>query len=122
MGSLFDTLLTAADASTRKDWETFASCYHADVDAWAPTYDVQGRDELVATIQQQNVVDGVELDMTLIVETDDTVVAEWVWSIPNPSTGDRARNYGLSYYGFEDGQIIKVRQYFDTASFLRQFE
>jgi ketosteroid isomerase-like protein len=122
MGSLFDTLLTAADASTRKDWETFASCYHEDVDAWAPTYDVQGRDELVATIRQQNVVDGVELDMTLIVETDDTVVAEWVWSIPTSATGDRARNYGLSYYGFKDGQIVKVRQYFDTASFLRQFE
>jgi ketosteroid isomerase-like protein len=52
----------------------------------------------------------------------DTVVAEWVWSIPNPASGDRARNFGLSYYGFEDGRIIKVRQYFDTASFLSQFE
>ncbi len=122
MGSLFDTLLVAADASTRNDWETFASCYHPDVDAWAPTYDLQGRDELVAAIQQQNGVDGVQLDMTLIAETDETVVAEWVWSIPNSVTGDRARNFGLSYYGFEDGQIIKVRQYFDTASFLRQFE
>lgn len=122
MGSLFDTVQTAANASTQKDWQTFATCYHSDVDAWAPTYNVQDREQLVATIQQQNVVDGVELDMTLIAETGDTVVAEWVWSIPNPVTGERARNFGLSYYGFEDGQIIKVRQYFDTASFLRQFE
>ena len=122
MGSLFETLLTAAEASTRKDWDTFAGCYHPNVNAWAPTYHVQGRDELVATIQQQNTIDGIQLDMTLIAETDDTVVAEWVWSIPNPASGDRARNFGLSYYGFEDGQIIKVRQYFDTASFLSQFE
>ncbi len=122
MGLLFETLLRAADASVRKDWEDFAACYHEEVDAWAPTYEVKGRSALVETIKQQNGSDGIELEMVLIAETESTVVAEWTWSLPQPSGTGRASNYGLSYYVFRDGQIAKVRQYFDTASFLQQFE
>ena len=122
MPMLFETLLRAADASVRKDWDDFAACYHEEVDAWAPTYEVKGRSALVETIKQQNGADGIELDMVLIAETESTVVAEWTWSLPHPSGTGRAFNHGLSYYGFRDGKIAKVRQYFDTAAFLRQFE
>lgn len=122
MGSLFGTLLRAADASVRKDWETFASCYDESVDAWAPTYDVRGRSALVETIRRQNELDGIELDMVLIAETESTVIAEWIWSLPHPSGPGRACNYGLSYYVFRDEKIVKVRQYFDTASFFKRLE
>ncbi|MEQ8842757.1 MAG: nuclear transport factor 2 family protein [Acidimicrobiales bacterium] len=121
MGVLFDVLCRAADASTEKNWDEFAACYHEDVDAWAPTYTVHGRGELLRTIRQQNdPVDGIRLDMKLVVEAESTVVAEWVWSIPHPSGEGRASNHGLSYYVFDDGVIRTVRQYFDTASFLAE--
>ena len=123
MGQLFDILKKAADAVLREDWDEYAMYYSADVIAWSPSYDLHDRQALVDSIKAQNgPFDDVRQEMTLIAETDSTVVVEWEWSIPHPNDVERrAALPGLSYFTFEAGRIVKLRQYWDMAGFMSQF-
>jgi ketosteroid isomerase-like protein len=123
MGRLFDIAMAAGEAGRTKDWETLAGYYAADVEAWTPTYEVTGRDALVDQGRAQNDgLDDIRQEGTLVAETGDTVVIEWTWSMPHPSGVGRATLRGMSYTVFDGDQITKVHQYWDNLGFMAQLE
>ena len=123
MGRLFDITNEAADAGRRKDWDALASYYAEDVTAWAPTYEVTGRAAFIEVGKAQNdQLQDIRYEATLVVETEDTVVVEWIWSIPHPSGTGRASLKGLSYNIFDGDRMKTVHQYWDSTSFMQQLE
>jgi ketosteroid isomerase-like protein len=123
VGRLYE-IMQAADAASRgKDWDALASLHTEDVTSWTPTYEVVGRDALMGEAKAQNgPLEDIRTESTLVAETEDTVVAEWTWSIPHPSGVGRASLRGLSYLVFEGDRIRKTRQYWDPTEFMRQLE
>ncbi len=79
---------------------------------------------MVEVIQAQNgPFDDIRQEVTLVAETQDTVVTEWTWSIPHPSGIGRIHLRGLSYVIFNgDGRMQTLRQYWDNAGIMQQFE
>jgi ketosteroid isomerase-like protein len=124
MGELFDIFQKIGSATLAQDWDALGSHFADDVEAWSPSYDLRGRDAFVEAIKAQNgLFADIRQDIKLVAETEDTVVGEWVWSIPHPSDVERrAELPGLSYYVFQGGKVVKLRQYWDVASFMAQFE
>jgi ketosteroid isomerase-like protein len=124
MGRLFDITQAVADAAERKDWDALASFYAENLTAWSPGYDVAGRSEMVEVIQAQNgPFEDIQQEVTLVAETEDTVVTEWVWSVPHPSNVGRVSLRGLSYFVFDrDDRMKTLRQYWDNAGLMQQFE
>jgi hypothetical protein len=86
-------------------------------------YDVKGRDAWLEAVKAQNGPFEVRQELSLIAETENTVVAEWTWSIPHTDGSGRWVTLpGLSYFVFDEGRIAKLRQYCDLAAFLAEFQ
>lgn len=117
MGACADLVQRMATAGLEGRWEDFTACVTEDVTAWSPSYDVQGRDAWVATIQAQNEpFDDIRQDLEVVAETDSVVVIEWRFSVPHPAGEGRFELRGLSVFECEGGLIARIRQYFDTGA------
>jgi limonene-1,2-epoxide hydrolase len=122
VGQKFDFLAAMNDAVLEKRWDDVAAALHPSLDAWAPTYDVHSSSAWVSALKQQNEgLEDVQVRLHLVAETDDVVVYESEWSIPNPVRGGRAVLRAMSVFEFEDGKVRALRQYWDGQSFYSQF-
>jgi ketosteroid isomerase-like protein len=122
MGRLFEIVEAVGEAATTGDWDALADHYAEDVVAWSPTYDLVGRAAMVEVLQAQNGGVDVRQELSLVAETDDTVVFQWSWSIPHPSGVGRVSLEGLSYFTFEGDRIARLRQYWDNLGIMGQLE
>jgi steroid delta-isomerase-like uncharacterized protein len=121
MGRLYDITLKHAEAGRSKDWDALVEFYAEDVMCWAPSYEITGRDALVEAVKAQNEpLEDIGYESTLVTETEDTVVVEWIWSIPHPSGVGRARVQGLSCFIFDGDRIQTLRQYWDGDTFMQE--
>jgi steroid delta-isomerase-like uncharacterized protein len=132
MGRLFDRVVEMSDLAGRHRYDELGPFFADDVTGWSPSYDVTGRDEWLARLRMQNdPMSDVETVLTLVAETVDAVVAEWMWSGLNtgpietpaftvPATGKRLSMRGMSVFEFDGDRIRAFRQYTDRAAIAEQ--
>jgi ketosteroid isomerase-like protein len=122
VGQKFDLLVAMNDAVLEKRWDDVAAVLHPSLAAWAPTYDVHSSSAWLSALRQQNQgLEDVQVQLNLVVETDDVVVYESEWSIPNHVRGGRAVLRAMSVFEFDGGRVRALRQYWDGQSFYSQF-
>jgi steroid delta-isomerase-like uncharacterized protein len=132
MGTLFERLLQVNELAAQHRYDELVPFFTDDVRGWSPTYDVTNRDEWLARLRLQNdPMSEIEVTVTPVAETADTLVFEWVWSglhtgpiqtpaFSLPATGKRLSIRGMSVYEFTGDRISAFRQYMDRAELAEQ--
>jgi len=119
MAEGLDLVLAMNTASAERRWEEFEACFTADLRAWSPAYELEGREAFSAAIRQQNeAFDDIRIDTRVVTEQASTVVTEWDWSVPHPSGQGRVVLRGASIHEFREGRICCIRQYWDNTGFV----
>ena len=121
MGLKFDLLVAMNDAILEERWDDVGAILHPELTAWSPTYNLESSDAWVAALQQQNSgLEDIQTRLRFVAETDDVVVYEAEWSIPNPARSGRAVLHSISVFEFDGDKVRALRQYWDSKSFYDQ--
>ena len=130
MGSAADVQRKMFDAVEARDFDALRALYHRDYVYWSSDSDEEqkGADAGVAVAQTFTAAfPDLRFEVTSITEAGDTTIAEFVASGTHqaelegiPATGRRAVIKVCNVCEVADGQIIREREYWDSASLLKQ--
>ena len=117
----------------KRDWLGVASLYARDAIYSTPNFRHDGRAAIRAFCENVgSAVSDINIETSLVIEEGDTVVAEWMSRLTHTgsltmadgteitATGKMVEHPGVTISQVRDGKFASMREYFDSALWMRQ--